>query len=108
MTRKKANDYLEAISSAKHFLHNHTNQNAFRYSDYFEFSSLFTLINCLARESDLDKDERKLWRETATKIHHLYKTALFPSFSAKIKWTPAVLSVSSVRLYSMLYRLIKR
>ncbi len=101
-TEKRCKDFLKAINDSRKFL------KKSEYLDYFEYYSLVTLLNYLARENNLSLGVKKYWAEVRSKLKTLYGRTKFPNLKIKIFYGSALVISSNRIVYSRLYRGIKK
>ena len=107
-SKTRYRDFLFALDSVKEFLARQGAENDFEYLRYFEFYSLFTLLNYIARESEVHSDTKKCWDEIRRKLKTMYVKVKFPSLKTRMLYTTLLFLTSSRVLYSLLYRKAKK
>jgi glycosyltransferase involved in cell wall biosynthesis len=106
-TDSRYNDFLAAIKDVKNFLANSKDAKQFTYLNYFEFYSLATLLNYLAREPKTNAN-KKYWSEIHRKLKKLYRKTKFPSTKSKIIYGISLIVSSNRTVYSIIYKRIKK
>ncbi len=100
-------DFTDALRDVREFLEKSTDQAKFIYLNYFEFYSMVTLLNYLAREKKTP-DTKKYWREIRKKLISVYRKTTFPSTKTKVIYTLIMILSASRPFYSSLYKISKK
>lgn len=107
-SKARYDDLTAAILDIRQFLEKTGTIKDFIYMDYYEFCTMMTLLNYLAREKKLTKETKRYWREIRKTLKRLYKTAKFPSTKTKLL-NGILLALSKNKpLYSALYMKAKK
>ena len=107
-TKTRFNDYSTAIQKVRTNLEATPEIESFTYLNYFEFSSLITLANYIAREPKKTEQMKTHWQEIRKKLKAMRSKTMFPSTKTKLLYTMAYLSSSNIEFYSAIYRKAKR
>ena len=102
-SKSRYEDLLFAVNDIRHFLENTGTSTEFVYMDYYEFCTLMTLLNYLAREKKNTKETKGYWKEIRKRLKNLYKKAKFPSAKLKIINSVLLLLSKHRTLYSTMY-----
>ena len=105
-TESRYADFLAALKDTKDFLAKSKNPDEFIYLNYFEFYSLVTLLNYLAREKSTP-NTKKYWKNIRKKIKLLYPKTKFPNKKIKLLYRLIIASSTNRQLYSFLYKTAK-
>lgn len=101
-------DFLKALNSIKEFLENSKSAIKIKFLDYFEFYSLVTLLNYLAKERKPNVGTKKYWRKIRGQLKTLYSRVEFPSVKNKLLYRVLLLLSANRTLYSIIYRRAKK
>ena len=103
-SKTRYDDFLMALNDVEDFLRGAHNKMLLKYLDYFNFYSLFTLLNYLAKEQTITENTKKYWGDIRGRLKRIYKVTVFPSIKARILYRVALLLSANRKLYSLLYR----
>ncbi|MBR3269967.1 glycosyltransferase [Candidatus Saccharibacteria bacterium] len=107
ISESRCQDFLRAVDEVKAFLLDTDKQNGFVFLDYFEFHSLVTLLNYLARDRKTFGNSKGYWCQIRGKLRKKYFTTKFPTIKNKFVYGGALIVSSNMKLYSKLYRGVK-
>ena len=102
-TNSRYDDFLTALKDVEIFLTNSKDADKFIYLNYFEFYSLVTLLNYLAREPKTNTN-KKYWSEIRKKLKKLYCKTKFPNTKSKIIYGISLILSSNRKIYSTIYK----
>ena len=105
-SNKHYRDYVAAIEDAKKYLIDHEKSKS-KYLEYFELSSLFTLMNYIAKDKNNAKMIDEYWKEIRKRAKRIYHKTSFPSVKKKALYTALICLSYNARLYSCFYRKVK-
>lgn len=107
MSDSRCQDFLKALDEIKVFLHDMKIDKKQFSLDYFEFHSLITLLNYLAKSRDKFGVSKRYWHQVRGRARSIYFKTKFPTFRSRIVYTMALIVSLDRKLYSFVYRKAK-
>lgn len=108
LTESRYNDLFAGIKAIRSFLKRKNNIHQYQYINYFEFYSIFSIINYLAKEKKLNKNSKKLWRAARKELKKRFNDVVFPTPKKKVYYKVLLMITANRFLYATMYRKVKK
>lgn len=108
LTESRFNDLFAGINDIHSYLENKSDIKKYKFIEYFEFYSIFSILNYLAKEEKSDECSKKLWIAARKELKNRFGKVVFPTKKKKVYYRTLLMLSSSKKIYTMMYRRIKK
>lgn len=106
LSEERYNDFLQSLADVRDYLSSMGVKKKYRFLNYFEFYSMNTLMNYLARDKQ-DKSNKKYWKKIRSRMKKLFPKTVFPSTKRRAIGALVIVVSSNRNIYSWLYKRFK-